>query len=588
MPSDLQHLQRYATTGDAHAFRELVQAHGAMVHATALRVTRDAAAAQDVAQETFLELARKAGGITQSAAAWLHRVAWNRACDVVRRESTRKRVEEAMAETWHTDREATWPDIEPLVDASLNELPNELREVLVLYFLEGRTQAEVARHLGKNQATVSRAIERGISALREALRSRGVITGAGLAALFTAQGAQAMPVAVQASLGKLSLTGIGTSSAIPAASVTTTLITMTATTKMLLITAASATLLTGWLGWRLAQPVTRPEVKEQPRTHAGGRRIEPPKLPAPQVSPPPPMKANTSSPVAKPEGPLARFFEQPDRLLKLTPAQLQSYLAANKRNAESLLAAMRLTGDMAFLREAARNFPNDTAVQLELAFRSGDPSDPSERRRALDALKQSDPDNALSDYLSALEHLRAGDQTSAFSDLSEASAKGTLDDYALTALQSAEEAYLAAGFTPVEAKAAAMMGLQRRQVEPLRELSKQLAALQKAYTAAGDLASAEAIRQMGHALGQQAQSGAAYFIDELVGMNIERQFLDPASAAARQQELKQRTDYIRSLVGSPQWEALMRQGSAAELTLFLDRQKLYGEEAAIRWLLERH
>ena len=161
MPSDLQHLQRYASTGDAHAFRELVQAHGAMVHATALRVTRDTAAAQDVAQETFLELARKAGGITQSVAAWLHRVAWNRACDVVRRESTRKRVEEAMAQTW--------PDIEPHVDASLNELPNELREVLVLYFLEGRTQAEVARHLGKNQATVSRTISR----VRGVSKSRG-------------------------------------------------------------------------------------------------------------------------------------------------------------------------------------------------------------------------------------------------------------------------------------------------------------------------------------------------------------------------------------------------------------------------------
>lgn len=244
MPSDLQHLQRYATTGDAHAFRELVQAHGAMVHATALRVTCNAAAAQDVAQETFLELARKAGGITQSVAAWLHRVAWNRACDAVRRESTRKRVEEAMAEMWHTDREATWPDIEPHVDAALNELPNELREVLVLYFLEGRTQAEVARHLGRNQATVSRAIERGISAMREALRSRGVIAGAGLAALFMAQSAQAMPVAVQASLGKLSLTGIGSSSAIPAASVTTTLITMTATTKTLLAIAATTALVT--------------------------------------------------------------------------------------------------------------------------------------------------------------------------------------------------------------------------------------------------------------------------------------------------------------------------------------------------------
>ncbi len=242
MPSDLQHLQRYATTGDAHAFRELVQAHGAMVHATALRVTCDAAAAQDVAQETFLELARKAGSITQSVAAWLHRVSWNRACDAVRRDSTRKRFEHAMAGTWHTDREATRADIEPHLDASLNELPNELREVLVLYFLEGRTQAEVARYLGKNQATVFRAIERGISAMREALRSRGVIAGAGLVALFAAQPAQAAPAAVQASLGKLSLTDIGTSSAItPASSIfTTTLITMTATTKALLITGAIA------------------------------------------------------------------------------------------------------------------------------------------------------------------------------------------------------------------------------------------------------------------------------------------------------------------------------------------------------------
>lgn len=244
MLTDHQQLQRYASHGDAHAFRELVRAHGPMVHATALRITRNAVVAEDVAQETFLELARKSGSITQSVGAWLHRVAWLQACQAVRRDSTRKRFEQAIAETWHTDREATWADIEPYVDAALNELPNELREVLVLYFLEGQTQAEVARHLGKNQATVSRAIERGISAMREALRSRGVIAGAGLTALFTAQSTQAMPVAVQASLGKLSLTGIGTSSAIPAASVTTTLITMTATTKTLLAIAATTALVT--------------------------------------------------------------------------------------------------------------------------------------------------------------------------------------------------------------------------------------------------------------------------------------------------------------------------------------------------------
>ena len=257
MPSDLQKLQRYATTGDAHAFRELVQAHGAMVHATAIRVTRDAAAAQDVAQETFLELARKAGGITQFVAAWLHRVAWNRACDAVRRESTRKRFEEAMAETWHSDREATWPEIEPHVDAALNELPNELREVLVLYFLEGRTQAEVSRHIGRNKATVSRAIERGITAMREALKTRGITCGIGLAALLTSQSAHAMPAALQASLGKLSLTSVGASSA--AVPITTaagsTLIAMTTTTKTLLIT---GTLATASLPFLLSRPEAQP------------------------------------------------------------------------------------------------------------------------------------------------------------------------------------------------------------------------------------------------------------------------------------------------------------------------------------------
>jgi len=313
MLSDLQHLQRYATTGDAHAFRELVQAHGAMVHATALRVTRDAAAAQDVAQETFLELARKAGGITQSVAAWLHRVAWNRACDAVRRETTRKRVEDAMAESWHTDREATWSDIEPHVDEALNELPQELREVLVLYFLEGRTQAEIARHLDRNQATVSRAIERGISTIREALRSRGVIAGAGLAALFANQSAHAMPAALQASLGKLSLTGIGTSSAItPASSIfTTTLVTMTTTTKALLITGTIAA-------------VSVPFVLHRPETKPAS------------VSPPSVVKSSPVKPKAKTTGPEISdeeafnllFAVEPD-LLKDARSLVDDYRAAH-------------------------------------------------------------------------------------------------------------------------------------------------------------------------------------------------------------------------------------------------------------------
>lgn len=156
MLSDLQQLHRYASQGDPHAFRALVQAHGPMVHATALRVTQNAQVAEEVAQETFLEQTRRCSSVTQSFGAWLHRVSWLQACLAVRRDSTRRRAEEAMAETWHTDREATWVEIEPHLDEALNELPQDQREALVLYFHEGRTQADVARHLGRNQSNVSR------------------------------------------------------------------------------------------------------------------------------------------------------------------------------------------------------------------------------------------------------------------------------------------------------------------------------------------------------------------------------------------------------------------------------------------------
>lgn len=581
MLSDLQHLQRYATTGDAHAFRELVQAHGAMVHATALRVTRDAAAAQDVAQETFLELARKAGGITQSVAAWLHRVAWNRACDAVRRETTRKRVEDAMAEAWHTDHEATWPDIEPHVDDALNELPQDLREVLVLYFLEGRTQAEVARHLGKNQATVSRAIERGIKVMRESLRARGVIAGAGLAALFAAQPTQAMPATLTASLGKLSVSGVGLPAAATVSSstlLTTTLITMTSTTKILLVATAAVSIPIGmWLG--------RPQVTQPiPKTSVIPTRVKSPTVPTPKVPPLPQAKATPTTAPGLAEGPLSQLFKENGKLLKLSPAQLTAYLSKNKRSAESLLAAMRLSGDITFLRAAAQRYPNDPVVQTEMALRSGVAT---ERRRAIDAMKALDPDNALGNHLSALDHFRNGRMEEAYNDLVAAAGKTRFDDHALQAQQSAEEAYLAAGFSPVQAKAAAMIGLQRRQIEPMRDLSKQLTNLHQAYTAASDADSAESVRQMGEALGRQMQSSASYLIDELVGINIENQFLPASDGGVRQQELQQRVNAIRTLGSSPQWQTLMEGRDTAEITLYLDRLKLYGEAATIQWLMQR-
>ena len=197
----------------------LVQVHAGMVYATAQRVTRDAALAEDVAQETFLELGRSAGEVSECVGAWLHRVAWRRACIAARAAATRRRYEAAAAADAHalSAPEATWEEIEPLVDEALAALPERLRGPLVEHFLGGRTQLEIARQLGVSQPTVSRLLDSGVEALRGELQRHGVLVGGTLALTLTAHAAIAPPAAVTAVLGKLALSGVGAHVAAPAA-----------------------------------------------------------------------------------------------------------------------------------------------------------------------------------------------------------------------------------------------------------------------------------------------------------------------------------------------------------------------------------
>ena len=150
MHTDLQLLSRYHQRADAMAFRELMQAHASMVFATAKRITRDAALAEDVAQETFLQLARQSKQITESVAAWLHRVAWRRACNAVRDDATRRRIEDAASAEIASTSESSWAEVEAELDAVIDELPDPLRGPLVMHFLEGKSQREIAKQTGVN------------------------------------------------------------------------------------------------------------------------------------------------------------------------------------------------------------------------------------------------------------------------------------------------------------------------------------------------------------------------------------------------------------------------------------------------------
>ena len=239
MEADLVLLSRYHRDGDAGAFQSLVEAHGGMVLATARRITRDAALAEEVAQDTFLALARQGHAIREAVAPWLHRVAWQKACNARRGEQRRLVHERDAAQALLVDDEPSWSEVEPLVDEVLDELPEPARSVVIRHFLERRTQRDIARELGLSQPTVSRQIEAGLMRLRVGLRRRGALCGAGLAGLLAANSAQAAPAPFTASMGKLAAAGIGTASAAPA-SLLTSIAAMTTTTKLLLAASASA------------------------------------------------------------------------------------------------------------------------------------------------------------------------------------------------------------------------------------------------------------------------------------------------------------------------------------------------------------
>jgi RNA polymerase sigma factor (sigma-70 family) len=199
-------LSRFVHSGDAEAFAEIIRRYAGLVYGAALRVLADVDRASDIAQDTFLQLAKDAGSVTGSLPGWLHRVATHKAIDQVRRDATRRRREAEYSVARPEGETTDWREISPYVDEGLNLLDPHLRTILISHFLEGRSTREIARARGISQATVSRRIETGVELLRAGLRRRGILVAAGALGLLLGDNAvEAAPPALLTELGKIAL-----------------------------------------------------------------------------------------------------------------------------------------------------------------------------------------------------------------------------------------------------------------------------------------------------------------------------------------------------------------------------------------------
>jgi hypothetical protein len=313
------------------------------------------------------------------------------------------------------------------------------------------------------------------------------------------------------------------------------------------------------------------------------------RLPAPHM-----QAAATAEPLAEESTNLFNRFK--DGPPKLTATQVEAYLKANGRKASSLLAAYRTSGDPALLKEAMEKYPNDPQVAFE-AVLDKDLS-PEEQRQWLDTFEKSAPDNALANYLSALNYFKAGQTDQAVQELTAASGK-QLDDYTMERAQDDEEVYLSAGYSAAEAERIALPWLELPQLRPVKQVGQDLVDLANAYSQSGDPASAQAALQMAINLGQNYMDTSANgpIISQLVGMAIERMALsamDPNSPYGnsgqtvqdRLNQIAQQRAALNEL--ADQAGPLMQTMSEQDLLNFENRDMLFGEVAALQWVVNKY
>jgi RNA polymerase sigma-70 factor, ECF subfamily len=173
----LDALLRQVAGGDQAAFEALYRASSPRLFGICLRLLPDRAEAEDVLQEVYATVWRKAAQFDASrarASTWLAAVARNRAIDHLRASTASRQAPVEIAETIAdpgpdpADAAGTAGDRNRLA-ACMEELEARRRNLIRIAFFEGATYEELAARIGSPLGTVKSWIRRGLLQLRACL-----------------------------------------------------------------------------------------------------------------------------------------------------------------------------------------------------------------------------------------------------------------------------------------------------------------------------------------------------------------------------------------------------------------------------------
>jgi len=177
MPKEEKDLLRESARGDAASFGEIVRKYQYLVYAVALQIVKNPAAAQDIAQETFLSAfaALKDLRSPEAFPSWLRKIARNKALAWRKEQDRLAPLEDAgvlrsPAEASEMEKEDERNEADAFqaeVRKVVSSLSDALRFPLLLCYLDGVPTGEAARFLGISEGAVRKRLHDGKKKLQQ-------------------------------------------------------------------------------------------------------------------------------------------------------------------------------------------------------------------------------------------------------------------------------------------------------------------------------------------------------------------------------------------------------------------------------------
>lgn len=177
--ADLDDIIKRSESGDPQMFEALMLEHYNTVNRLTHAILRDAAEAEDAAQETFIKAATRLDQYQPGTSIrnWLVKIAVNLCRDKLRRAKVRQRLLDTFKYlTWQSARSASDPedavelsDRQNTILLAVNALCEKHRLPVLLRYVHGMSVAEISQIMDVNQGTVHSRLHYAHLKLRETL-----------------------------------------------------------------------------------------------------------------------------------------------------------------------------------------------------------------------------------------------------------------------------------------------------------------------------------------------------------------------------------------------------------------------------------